>query len=134
MKKITAFTLLLANLLLLAACGGSEVSNDTTASAGGDTTAAPVETEVTDDIPELDFGGAPFRVLTGVHGTYPVDTYSAEETGDVLDDTLYARNRTLEERFNIKFEETVTKTISSRMCPHRFVPLCLRATTSGRWR
>ena len=117
MKKITAFTLLLANLLLLAACGGSEVSNDTTASAGGDTTAAPVETEVTDDIPELDFGGAPFRVLTADFSGYPTRTFSAEQTGDILDDALFARNQYLEERFNIEIEEITVSNFIKDISP-----------------
>lgn len=112
MKKIDYRVLFLLVAMLCSSCGKSETVEDT--HANSDTTVgttAESETELHDNVPALDFGGATFSVLTGTHGTYPVDCYSAEQTGDALDDILYQRNLLLEERFNITFSETVTNDI-----------------------
>ncbi len=99
-KKITSAILLSALLLQLVACGGDAPSDDTTA----DTTTAPVETEPTrettpDNLPELDFEGAKVTLVNDG------DWRSAEEqTGDVVDDAVFAQMQAVEERLNIDFE------------------------------
>ncbi|MBO5220536.1 MAG: hypothetical protein J6C52_13995, partial [Clostridia bacterium] len=64
-KQFTAFLLLIA-MLAASACGGTSGATDTTAADG---TAAPEETEpedtyVYDDLPDKDFGGAEWNILT----------------------------------------------------------------------
>jgi len=109
MKKLTKRTLcaLLASLMLiplLVSCGSdtTSVSDDTTA-AGTEaiTTEAVTGREAIDDeLGEYDFNGYEFRIATCNNATanYVIE----EETGDVVDDAKYQRNRTLEERFNFK--------------------------------
>lgn len=117
MKK-RLFTLLLAALLVssaLTACGNSdaEKTNDTTSTNVADTTAA-VETDaltdyeqrqlISDDLPENDFGGQEFRVLTTDHDSYNSVTFEiiAEElTGDACNDAVFNRNVDIGERFNM---------------------------------
>ncbi len=68
---------------------------------------AETEQEYDDGLGKKDFGGYEIRVLTGIHSNYPVDTYSREQTGELLDDALYNRNMRLEERFHVVFKEQV---------------------------
>ncbi|MBE6612638.1 MAG: hypothetical protein E7632_09105 [Ruminococcaceae bacterium] len=106
-KAISRFLLLALTVSLLAGCGETSTTNtDTTAPANTETT-EPVDPNspegrklVSDDLPEKDYGGAEFRILAD-------DSYSAtdfvaeEEIGAVVNDAIYQRNRTVEERFNV---------------------------------
>ncbi|MCL2815551.1 MAG: hypothetical protein FWD23_13200 [Oscillospiraceae bacterium] len=62
-----------------------------------------------DDLPEFDFNGEKFKMLT-----FPErpDTYTSfiyeEQTGDIVEDSVYLVNRTVEARFNIEFEQMLT--------------------------
>ncbi|MBQ2707544.1 MAG: extracellular solute-binding protein [Clostridia bacterium] len=85
----------------LTACGSSETTTDTTT--------APVvtEPEVTTyefyhDLEGLDFGGETFT-MWAVYQNDPF-MYVEEETGDIMDDTVYARNRSVEEQLNVKLK------------------------------
>lgn len=111
MRKTTfsrnAAVLLLISLL--ASCGESTASVDTTAVSGGETTEPAVETDtpegrlgIDDELGEYDFGGYEFRIVTSDNNTKFY--YLEETTGDVVDDAIYARNRTVEERFNCKIK------------------------------
>lgn len=65
-----------------------------------------------DKLGEWNFNGHTYRTLTGTHSTYPVDTFSVDESAaEVLDAALYNRNIKLEERFDITFEEEVLPSI-----------------------
>ena len=106
-KQITATLLFCA--LLLAGCGDSTPA---------DTTAAAVqEQEMTasagprDGLPEdLDFGGTEVKIHAGLWmgiTSDPLSEYYVEEaTGDVVDDAVFNRNRTVEDRLNVKLTYT----------------------------
>ncbi len=95
-------------LVMLAGCQGTPETVDIQQPTDYASTENEEETLVSDDLGKMDFDGYVFRVLTGIHSTYPVSTFSVEEqTGDLLNDALYLRNRKIEERFNILFKETV---------------------------
>ncbi|MBO5219792.1 MAG: hypothetical protein J6C52_10195, partial [Clostridia bacterium] len=100
MKKFT--TLMLLSALVLTACGGTAApaADDTTA---GDTTPAPETTDLAESwgIVKQDFGGAEVCIISGEHCKYEYAV--TEETGDVVDDAVYARNRKVEELLNVKF-------------------------------
>ena len=111
LNTITAFLLLCATLT---ACGeAAQTPADTSA-----VTAAPDITETTaqeteflykDDLGDMTFGGDEFRIRTienaNVHSYIDV----AAESGDVYDDSLYKRNRIIEERFDIDIIETIAE-------------------------
>ena len=109
MKKTLTFALaLLLVLSLFAACGGKETPAVT---AQTETTAAtePEVTELTDGLPETDMNGFTFKIYhcSGSQMTWTNLTIdAAEQTGEVLNDAIYDRNRGIEERFNYKMEVT----------------------------
>ncbi len=116
MKRNQAIVLLLAAAAMataFASCGGDDTATDDTQSAvtGTETTAVidPANADLTtvegrktvsDDLPEKDFGGYEFRIVTsdGKTGQYWLE----EATGDVVDDALFDRNTTVEDRFNCR--------------------------------
>ncbi len=85
---------------ILAACGedGSAVETD----AESVTTAVVTEDPGPKlELPASDYQGQNFTILSTVHADYE---YLAEsETGDIVEDAIYARNRAVEELLNIKF-------------------------------
>ena len=100
------YSFLLLSAVLLASCGGT----------GSELPAVPADTEQTeaaaaetaeaprlDSLPQdLDFGGA--AVMIYDDKDLPIKDYHAEETGDIVDDALFARNRAVEERLNITLD------------------------------
>ena len=114
LKQLTA--LLLASLLLAscASSGENGAETQTGASTDGETavnTAELTEMEkralMQDNLPEKDYGGADFRISTKRGTMYEID--EEEETGDIIEDALYARNRRIEERFNINIVPVITE-------------------------
>nr|MBQ4318988.1 extracellular solute-binding protein [Clostridia bacterium] len=92
-----------------ASCGDSTAASDTDASDTADTTTAETTADpLADDVPELNFEGAEFKLLTSRAAYYEGRIIQPEQTGEALDDALYERTRMIEERFNIKFSDTVT--------------------------
>jgi hypothetical protein len=116
MKKamcIPAFILALIMIFGTAACSGKS-DTEKVVTMPSDTTVTAESEDLTykDELPEEDFEGYEFRVVTGIHGTYLISAFSADsESGDTLNDVLYRRNIKLEERFNFKFKENVMKDI-----------------------
>ena len=115
LKIITTILLILlcgaAVLLLIGSCGndaggksdgGAPVDAD---NAQADSDSVSLEDEY--GFPELDCGGADFNFL---NATTEWDFYTAivqeEIQGEVLGDAIYARNRLVEEKFNVSIKET----------------------------
>ncbi len=93
----------------LISCGGTA---DDGAAADTAAATAAAETESTetlrenypDTIPDgLDFGGATVTIH-GRGNTHPQRELSAEQTGDIIDDAVYYRNLSVEDRLNVKIE------------------------------
>jgi len=105
-KKI-ALLFILSLIVILIGCGDNNQTNDdvsTSLTVETDVTET-VETRFTPDIPDTDFEGEEFRVLGIDPATYnmALDFDIEEETGDVLLDSIYRRNRMIEEKYNVKF-------------------------------
>ncbi|MCL2518116.1 MAG: hypothetical protein FWF15_06080 [Oscillospiraceae bacterium] len=101
MKKFTALVLACIMVsFIFTACSENKGSADQTQKT--ETAAAP-EDEIdprlliSDDLPVDDFGGYDFRILSHLPARY----YIEEETGDIINDIVFARNRKIEERFNV---------------------------------
>ena len=118
MKKAKTLTsLLLAALLLapsmLTSCSDSAVnSDDTTADTStvsapsADSSSEETEAETTvisDDLPDEDFGGYAFRILSCVFYNKELATYitNDELTGVPVDDALYNSKTNIEDRFKV---------------------------------
>jgi len=116
MKKTLASILALLTLsaTLLTACGGGDTkapASDTTAAA--DTTSAEVTEAVTTSEyadPGVDYNGAEFVMAAYDSDNYfwqaasYCDVYAESETGEPINDSLYQRNRAVEEQLNVKIK------------------------------
>lgn len=122
MKRSTAgFLACLLLAVALVSCGRS-----TPAATGAVTDAAspspaittpPESTEITDDLPKLDYNGRSFSILIGdVHGGTTTPTYFREEqTGEIVADAVWARNAAVAERLNVALDwEVLNFEYSSR--------------------
>lgn len=124
-KKSKIFSILLVLTLalsvILSACAADEASNGTTTTttaANGDNAGdneVPAEEanprDISDGLEDADYEGAEFRILYrnscvrgnwALYDVHKIEITTEEENGDVINDALYNRNRTVEERFNIK--------------------------------
>lgn len=105
MKK-QLFCLILAALLALPACGDQKKpSVETTAPTESQSSSADATTEISDDLGDYNFGGETFSIYTRTTPLFYPYLDRQEETGDLIDDAVYSRNRKLEERFNFTFDE-----------------------------
>lgn len=58
---------------------------------------------VLSQLPEADYGGHTVHIILNNQDSRQVDIMTAgEETGDVMNDIVYARNRAVEEKYNVK--------------------------------
>lgn len=115
MKTIKSILILLILLTLYSCANNSGTDNsaitalDTTVNQVDNNVDNGVETnrsQVKDSLPDkLDFGGITIRILGRDDGTALATEIAApENTGDVVEDAVYRRNITVEERLNIVIE------------------------------
>ena len=110
-------TLAILSALVLNSCGGSETTADTTASGGASDTTAPVETGETLELPEKDWEGRQFRVLGYEHASrtqfnnFEID--SEGENGDVVNDAIFRRNTTIEDKYNVEIVQILDSSDSN---------------------
>ncbi len=101
-------TLILAAIMLAgcASCGGTtDETPSTTADTSAEITAAP-ETDITSKLEKQDFNESVISILGyGSSNAYnDVDSFDAEQTGEVIDDAVYQRNIAAEQLLNVKLE------------------------------
>lgn len=113
MKRI--LSLLLLSCLLLASCSekqsdGAQADGSAAEPSAEAAETAPEEEEApvlrsADLLPASDFGGAEYVIIGREYaklGNLPAIEFSVEElTGDIINDTIYQRNRTVEDNFNV---------------------------------
>ncbi len=112
MKKHTWISVFLMTALLCASCGeGAADPADTGTAAvgtGTETEAVTGEERIVLDMTGRDYGGDVFHIVNYDNVTdnqwvgIPDDIFCEEESGDLLADAVYQRNRTVEEALNIK--------------------------------
>lgn len=120
MKKQLICTLLLCAMLVGAVSCGSAGAESKTADISAitgvtETTAGATETEAVDwtasGVAQTDYNGAAFTILSNDpqndYAWYKLD--SDTETGDVLNDAIYRRNKKIEDVFNIDINVVLTK-------------------------
>lgn len=107
-KRINAIGTLLLFAALLCACGSP-------ADEGGTQNTAPAETEAATQaetefryeaaVPQADFGGETFRVATcdPANFTCILGFDFEEDSADIVDSSIYYRNRDIEETYNVTF-------------------------------
>ena len=116
MKRVLSLILALLMLVMaVAACGGktedpaatttAPAQDATTAATEATTTAAPEETlppELQDSIPDVQFPGETFKVL--IRDETKREMTSLEINGDLVNDAVYNREVTVEERLGMQIE------------------------------
>ncbi|MCL2816478.1 MAG: extracellular solute-binding protein [Oscillospiraceae bacterium] len=121
-KKYTAVFLIICVIAVILICAGcksgddsggnnadnnpAEIPNPGAEDSPGDMNSEPQQERVADDLPEMDFNGYGFRILSrgpdyNVHW-FAKDIYAEEENGDPINDAVYRRNKIVEDRYNIK--------------------------------
>ena len=114
MKK-NILSLALALLLLsgtisgvLISCGSApapEAQSDETTAAEEVTTVSP-EQQLLDSLAVKDYGGYEFRVMTAF-SNYAITAFDFDTmSGELIEDTIYNRNRAVEEKLNVKIVNT----------------------------
>jgi len=98
---------LLLSMLLLVGCSESSNNNETNAVSE---TSEPETTEfkyTAAYLPEKTYGGYEFRMVAPEDGMYDcITTANVEDAiGDTVKDAIYARNRLIEERYDIHFKQ-----------------------------
>jgi len=112
-RLITIALLLSMMLGTLAACSDdtSGQTADTSASDSAAETTTAAETLPVADVPEKDFGGTEFRIMAFQHNSYAsignFEFWVEKEDGDVVNDAIFRRNQTIEERFNTKITQEI---------------------------
>lgn len=114
-RKNLALLLTIALLLPLSSCAKTEENSnntntsDTTSNLSETNPAAETETELTSGLPEKDLDGRDFHFyVMGIErnaNNYSVEIYSAEQTGEVINDAVYNRNLTLSDKYNFTISE-----------------------------
>ena len=116
MKKMSrVLILLLAATLVLPACAAAD---DPVSDTAEDTTTAETtvaETELSDDLEKMDFGGVSFTFLTSEVSTsqHAVTVY-LEDDGDILESAFYRRTQDTADKYNVKFTDDVIGASSAK--------------------
>ena len=112
MKKIILAFLCASLLLPLSACGGGNEPAVTESGNAAVTTAEAAEEAEKDifaGLPEADYEGYGFTVFDRgknyMPQWYAIDIFSEAEDGDPVNDAVYSRNRTVEEKYNVAIRE-----------------------------
>ncbi len=107
MKKYLSVLLFVSLLVSFAACGqeNTETITETTETAAV-VTETETEAVIRDELGDYDFDGADFAMYTRYTNMFFPSMNVEESTGEGLTDSIYNRNRGLEERFNFLFTET----------------------------
>lgn len=102
--KFISFILVIALSFALFSCAEDSPARRDTDDVANETTAGnTADTELKDSLPNtLDFGGETVNVYHFASGS---QFYVESETGDLINDALYARNRSVEERLNVKINQ-----------------------------
>ncbi|MGN1129323.1 MAG: hypothetical protein ACI4T6_10285, partial [Candidatus Flemingiibacterium sp.] len=102
-RKLTAYLLVCAMLAALTACGESQPSGtDTT---DGETSSAPVETS--EFVPaNVKYGGVDFVIAENDVGDWMQSAFITEQNGEVLNDSIYERNRIVEELYDVNIKDS----------------------------
>ena len=120
MKKIISLLLVIVlSFLMVSASSCNNPNNNNTpinepadklpsddAISNNDADSAADRRNIPDDLPDMDFNGEEFRISFGSEDAISC-IYVESEIGEVINDAVYAANRTVEERFNVNITPVV---------------------------
>ena len=100
MRKMSLFLAALLAVMSAVSCG-SEGTPDTTTLSGTETTTEASEVDYLETLPEVNYDGYEFRIIAQSYDQRPNLPLADEETGEILNDTIIARNRKVEDLLGI---------------------------------
>ncbi|MBE6612819.1 MAG: extracellular solute-binding protein [Ruminococcaceae bacterium] len=100
MKQTLSVLILAAMLCQLAACGASDTPAVDTTAAG---TTEPEETTIAYVPAELDYGGETISFFIRENSATMPEFFADEQSGEIINDKIYARNLKVQEDLNVKF-------------------------------
>lgn len=104
MKRIISSLLLISFLSGLTACGGSNAPADTSDSTPVSDNNDSAEATLLEKLADADYNGYEFNIF-GENQSFSGDYFDVEtESGDIIGDSVYRRNRTVEEKYNVKLD------------------------------
>ena len=113
MKPTKRILSLLLAAMLLNACSGGKTESETDGIAPGADTAAdtaPVETEITVELPDKNYGGADVMFLTvqnaGLDQYSCYEIYTDEMNGTLINDAVFVRNGQVEKALGVRIAES----------------------------
>ncbi len=94
---------LMLTTALLSSCGDNAQSSEDTSTSSETTAQSPATDRfVSDELPELNYGGKKVTILVGdYNNAYWNDFYAEESNGNRINDTLYSMKQSLNERLGI---------------------------------
>ena len=109
MKRVLSLliTLSIISVMVVSCSNNSDNTTDSNAVSGDPNTSETIEetTESSDDdLPELNYDGYEFNIYTRENFTFYTHVIE-EQTGEVLNDSVYMRTRNVEERLNVLLKE-----------------------------
>ena len=122
LKRILSLSACAVIVFSAASCGEkANTDNTTTTAANGEATTTATAATTLDpahtplELPVVDLGGFEFNVASQT----ATDTYrqfdSEEETGEPMNDALYKRNSTIEDRYNVSIKQTLIGDITANV-------------------
>ena len=108
--KIIAFILAASMILSLVSCSNTEIATtggvQEDVASEAETDAVTGREEISDDLPEKDYQGKEFRIITPDY--CEKDFLAESETGALVSDAVFRRNQIVSERYNIKLSPDCT--------------------------
>ena len=111
--------LMLSSTALMTACSNNSAENNNETTQSNTTAQGSVETDesvnpedlsdyeqrqlIPDNLPDVKYNGADYRILTHSDTQYYEELMSDELTGDACNDAIFNRNLDVESRFDVKF-------------------------------
>lgn len=122
MKKFLAVVLALACVFAFVACGTDNKPEET--AAGTEGASGNVA-----GLPEKDFGGYEFHILSVGRGTVCTDDFAcSEESGSILDAAINKRNMSVEAMYDVELVTEWRKTTANQQSPEGYRTLVQEAT------
>ncbi len=127
MKNLSAlFLAVLMAMLPMTGCGNQvqESQTDTTPADTAAIETEPAETKLTPDLPEKDYEGYSFRMMTkGLYNVHwrSIDAVAEELTGEPINDAVFNRNTYVSETYNVKFEEVIHTDMNPTPMAQKFI-------------
>ncbi|MCL2517265.1 MAG: hypothetical protein FWF15_01755 [Oscillospiraceae bacterium] len=109
-KIIIAFLVFALSVIIISCASSEQNTPNANETQSGSENPAETTTEILKpDIPEVDYNGDTFMFIVHDYGAGATwdsyDIYADEENGDAINDAIYRKNRTVEEKLNINIKE-----------------------------